>query len=60
MARVFNCGLGMVLVVTEADAPAALAALTDAGETATIVGRVETLSGDERVHVKNLEAAWRA
>lgn len=60
MARVFNCGLGMVLVVTEADAPAALKALTDAGETATIVGRVETAHGDERVHVKNLEAAWRA
>jgi phosphoribosylformylglycinamidine cyclo-ligase len=60
MARVFNCGLGMVVVVAGADAPTALAALTEAGETATIVGRVEVASGSERVHIKNLGAAWRA
>ncbi|MCK6443556.1 phosphoribosylformylglycinamidine cyclo-ligase [Elstera cyanobacteriorum] len=60
MARVFNCGLGMVVVVAETDAEAALAALTAAGETAFRVGRVEAATGAERVHVQSLEAAWRA
>ena len=41
MARVFNLGLGMVMVVDPASADDALAALTGAGIEAAVVGRVE-------------------
>jgi phosphoribosylformylglycinamidine cyclo-ligase len=39
MLRVFNCGLGMVLVV--ADAEAAMARLREQGETPLVIGRIE-------------------
>jgi phosphoribosylformylglycinamidine cyclo-ligase len=41
MARTFNLGLGMVMMVDPASADDALAALTGAGLDATVVGRVE-------------------
>ncbi|HEX9180392.1 MAG TPA: phosphoribosylformylglycinamidine cyclo-ligase [Burkholderiales bacterium] len=40
MNRVFNCGIGMVLIVAAADAPAALAHLEAAGERAWLIGAV--------------------
>ena len=40
MHRVFNCGIGMVLVVSPADADAALSQLRAAGETAYRVGEI--------------------
>ncbi|HEU4516735.1 MAG TPA: phosphoribosylformylglycinamidine cyclo-ligase [Steroidobacteraceae bacterium] len=40
MHRTFNCGIGMVVVVSRADADAALARLTAAGERATLIGEV--------------------
>jgi phosphoribosylformylglycinamidine cyclo-ligase len=40
MHRVFNCGLGMVLAVAPADAPAAIESLNAAGEQAFDVGEV--------------------
>jgi phosphoribosylformylglycinamidine cyclo-ligase len=43
MLRVFNCGIGMVLVV--ADPQAAVAALAELGETAFTIGRVEAADG---------------
>jgi phosphoribosylformylglycinamidine cyclo-ligase len=43
MLRVFNCGIGMALVVD--DAPAALALLAGLGETALPIGRIEALDG---------------
>ena len=43
MLRVFNCGVGMALVVS--DAPAALALLAAAGETAFVLGTVEPGEG---------------
>ena len=49
MLRVFNCGLGMVLVV--ADAPAALALLREAGEQAWAIGRIEPGSGPAQVRM---------
>ena len=41
MLRVFNCGIGMVVVVAEADVDAALAQLATSGETAWRIGRIE-------------------
>jgi len=38
MHRVFNCGIGMALIVAAGDAPAALAHLAAAGETAWNIG----------------------
>jgi phosphoribosylformylglycinamidine cyclo-ligase len=41
MHRVFNCGIGMVVIVAEADAERAMAQLRAAGETVYRVGRIE-------------------
>jgi phosphoribosylformylglycinamidine cyclo-ligase len=40
MHRVFNCGIGMAIVVAAADADAALASLAAYGERATVIGRI--------------------
>jgi phosphoribosylformylglycinamidine cyclo-ligase len=40
MHRVFNCGIGMAIVVAERDADAALASLAAHGERATAIGRI--------------------
>jgi phosphoribosylformylglycinamidine cyclo-ligase len=40
MHRVFNCGIGMVIVVAPNDAPTALAHLQASGETATVIGTI--------------------
>jgi len=40
MHRVFNCGIGLVVVVDAADVPAVLAALHAAGETAMRIGEI--------------------
>ena len=42
MHRVFNCGIGMVVIVAEADSAAALQALAAAGEQAYRIGSIET------------------
>jgi phosphoribosylformylglycinamidine cyclo-ligase len=52
MLRVFNCGLGMVLVVAEADSEVALTALRAAGQEAHVVGRLATGEGAARVAMK--------
>jgi phosphoribosylformylglycinamidine cyclo-ligase len=39
MLRVFNCGIGMVVIVADADA--ALAGLAALGETGAVIGRIE-------------------
>jgi phosphoribosylformylglycinamidine cyclo-ligase len=52
MYRTFNCGLGMVLAVAAADAEKTLAILNAAGETAYIVGQVETHAGGEQVVIQ--------
>lgn len=40
MHRVFNCGIGMIVIVSAADAPAAIAHLKDAGETVYQIGEI--------------------
>jgi phosphoribosylformylglycinamidine cyclo-ligase len=46
MHRVFNCGIGMVLVVPSDAAPAVLARLAQMGETAMVIGAVEPRAAD--------------
>jgi phosphoribosylformylglycinamidine cyclo-ligase len=47
MYRTFNCGIGMVVIVSRADADAALAQLNAAGETAQVIGTIRARVGDE-------------
>jgi phosphoribosylformylglycinamidine cyclo-ligase len=49
MLRVFNCGIGMALVVAADRAEAATALLADAGETVLPLGRIEAASGEPEV-----------
>jgi phosphoribosylformylglycinamidine cyclo-ligase len=41
MHRVFNCGIGLIIVVAPGDTASALARLTACGESATVIGSVE-------------------
>jgi phosphoribosylformylglycinamidine cyclo-ligase len=58
MARTFNCGIGMVLAVAEADAAAATAELEAGGETVFRVGRIE--AGQRGCTVSGSAEAWSA
>ena len=49
MYRTFNCGVGMVVVVSEDDAKPTLHALTDNGITAWQLGQIEPASGKASV-----------
>ena len=49
MWRTFNCGVGMVACVPEPQAERAIACLSEAGERAWRIGRVEHVSGSSRV-----------
>ncbi len=56
LARTFNCGTGMVAVVAAADAPAVIAGLVAAGETAAVIGRIET--GTKGCDVTGSAGSW--
>ena len=43
MYRTFNCGVGMVIAVPAAEAEKAVSLLTQAGETAWVIGKIEAL-----------------
>lgn len=49
MLRVFNCGVGMAVVVADADA--AIAVLEKAGETVSRIGRIEAAPGPAAVRI---------
>jgi phosphoribosylformylglycinamidine cyclo-ligase len=51
MHRVFNCGIGMVIVVAAADARRAAEHLRAAGETVYEIGRIEASSGEASARV---------
>ncbi|MBU1365595.1 MAG: phosphoribosylformylglycinamidine cyclo-ligase [Gammaproteobacteria bacterium] len=47
MHRVFNCGIGLVVVVAAADADAAMAELKAQGEAVYRIGKIRARAGDE-------------
>src|SRR5829696_6852538 len=56
MARTFNCGIGMVAIVTEADADALTEQLEQAGETVHRIGAIE--SGQRGCTVRGGAGYW--
>jgi phosphoribosylformylglycinamidine cyclo-ligase len=59
MARTFNCGIGMVVVVEERAADRIGAVLGDAGERVTRIGRiVADQTQGPRVVMANMESTW--
>jgi len=55
MLRVFNCGIGMALVVSDPDAATEL--LRDQGESVARIGRIESASGPASVRIE-LPPGW--
>ncbi|PTQ64810.1 phosphoribosylformylglycinamidine cyclo-ligase [Sphingomonas sp. PP-CE-3G-477] len=58
MARTFNCGIGMVVIVGADEAEAVTAALEAADETAFTIGRIET--GSHGCTVRGSAGTWSA
>jgi phosphoribosylformylglycinamidine cyclo-ligase len=59
LCRTFNCGIGMVVVVAEEDAPVAERALANAGEIVTRIGHVRARAGDEpQCQIINADRVW--
>ena len=58
MSRVFNCGVGMVLVAAAEDVAETERLLTAQGERVLKLGRVEARDGREGCIVQNLQSAW--
>ncbi|MBA2771321.1 MAG: phosphoribosylformylglycinamidine cyclo-ligase, partial [Sphingomonas sp.] len=58
MARTFNCGIGMAVIVGPAEAEAVAAALESAGETVYSIGRIE--QGARGCTVRGTAGSWGA
>ncbi len=58
LARTFNCGIGMVLIVDPDRAGAVAERLREAGETMVRMGTVVRAGGRARVELAGLETAW--
>ncbi len=58
MARTFNCGIGMAVVVAPEDADAVAAALTEAGETVHRIGHIA--AGEKGCTVSGTGDTWSA
>jgi phosphoribosylformylglycinamidine cyclo-ligase len=53
MHRVFNCGIGMIVIVAKEQADAAFAQLSAAGETVFRVGTIRERAGEEHQTIVN-------
>jgi phosphoribosylformylglycinamidine cyclo-ligase len=61
LARTFNCGIGMVVIVAPEKADEAQRILTEAGEAVYRIGEVQPAIGDvERVVIDGVDTAWHA
>ena len=60
MARTFNCGIGMAIVVPADDAVAAADLLSANGEDVFRVGEIIPQADGEQVLLPGLDSAWRA
>ena len=58
MARTFNCGIGMAVIVAQAEADAVVARLADAGEEARVIGRIE--AGPRGCTVQGPAGSWNS
>ena len=59
LLRTFNCGIGMIAVVEPDAAEAVTRALTDAGESVTMLGEVVPAQGEHRVvYNGHLDLSW--
>jgi phosphoribosylformylglycinamidine cyclo-ligase len=47
MLRTFNCGIGMIVVVQERDAKAAITTLRKTGENVVVLGHIAPRKGGE-------------
>ena len=59
MARTFNCGIGMVAIVSAADADTAAELLTANGEVVFHIGEIVPRENGDQVILPGLETAWR-
>lgn len=58
MARTFNCGIGMVVIVSSENVNEALNILTDNGEDVVIVGQIKPGNGAPKCHVHGKTGTW--
>lgn len=58
MSRTFNCGIGMVVVVSKADVAATKTILEEHGETVFEIGRIVTGEGMPRCRVSGKAGTW--
>ncbi len=58
MARTFNCGIGMAVIVEATRAEAITEILTEQGETVSVIGEVVAEPGPPKVTFDGLERLW--
>ncbi|MBW8269667.1 phosphoribosylformylglycinamidine cyclo-ligase [Caldovatus aquaticus] len=58
MLRVFNCGIGMAVVVAEADRAEAIRLLEAEGERVFAIGRLQAAPGPAALRIENLPDGW--
>ncbi len=58
MARTFNCGIGMIVIVAPDKADGITKLLTDAGETVFRIGETEKNLSEHRVTIQGMDSCW--